>query len=99
MVLVFGETWNLTCSKNDSIENETCIWSRRNLKSGKTETINFGNKPKNSTKFEIDGAHGSTLVIKNVNEEDIWDYCYYCRIGTTSSFLCKNILDQKNHVG
>ena len=98
MLHVFGETWNLTCSKNDSIENETCLWSRRHLTSGKTETIYIGTKLSDSKKFEIDCAHGSTLVIKNLNEEDIIDDCYYCRIGTTYS-ECKNMLDQKNHVG
>ena len=97
MLHVFGGTWNLKCSKNDSIENETCIWSRRDLTSGKTEAINLGTNPINPAKFKIiDG--GSTLEIKNLNEEDIRDYCYYGRMGTTPS-KCKNILDRKNHVG
>ena len=100
MLHVLGETWNLTCSKNDSIENETCIWSRRDLTSDKREPINFGSPmPSNATKFKtVDG--GSILVIKNLNEEDIINYCYYCRskIGTITS-ECKNMLDQNNTVG
>ena len=94
---VFGGTWNLKCSKNDSIENETCIWSRRDLTSEETQAINFGTTPNNPAKFRIiDG--GSTLEIKSLNEKDITDYCYYGRIDITPS-KCKNILDQKNHVG
>ena len=97
MLHVFGGTWNLKCSKNDSIENETCIWSRRDLTSGKTEPINLGTNPINPAKFKIING-GSTLEIKNLNEEDIGGYCYYCKINTTLS-ECKNILDENNTVG
>ena len=66
--------------------------------SRETETISFGtNLHNSSTKFKIiDGA--STLKIKNLNEEDIGGFCYYCKINTTLS-ECKNMLDENNTVG
>ena len=64
--------------------------------SGNTESINFGTTTINPAKFKI--IDGSTLELKNFNEEDIRDYCYYSRMGTTPS-KCQNILDRKNHVG
>jgi len=78
---------------------QTFIWSRR-VGQLTSELINFGSiNPINATKFKIiDG--GSILGIKDLNEEDIRDYCYHCRskIDTTYS-KCKNMLDQNNTVG
>jgi hypothetical protein len=64
--------------------------------SGNTESINFGTTTINPAKFKI--IDGSTLELKNFNEEDIRDYCYYSRIGFTTS-NCKNMLDENNTVG
>ena len=86
----------MICSINNSIANKTDAWYRR-IGESNPEPIYFGTTLNNSAKFEtIDG--GSTLEIKNLNEEDIGDYCYYCRIVTTYS-NCKNILDENNTVG
>jgi hypothetical protein len=64
--------------------------------SGNTESINLGTTTINPAKFKI--SDRLTLGLKNFSEEDIRDYCYYGRMGFTTS-ECKNILDQENHVG